>query len=468
MRKICSFTLAALLFFGCLPALSSCKGEEARTQYTIEAEYFEEGRLTGEMTVYAVNRTQNPLQELCFALYPNAFSKEASPALPAEYHAGAYYAGESYGGIEITSCTGGAHSLSNEGNLLRVRLPEAIYPDEGAEVTLSFTVTLAKVNHRLGVGEHTVGLAYFYPVLCAMTDAGFLEYLPAALGDPFVFDCADYAVTLRVPSALTAVAAGEVERGADGAYHVVARGVREVTFVLGDFACARAEGELPIDYYYMEGEAQPVLKAARESLEYFSASFAQYPYPRYVLVQADLPFAGMEYCGLSLLSLAARAEELPFITVHETAHQWWYALVGSDQFGQAWQDEGLAEYSCALFFEAHPEYGISYRALVSSSERAYRTFFSVQAQLGEANAAMSRPLTSFSGTYEYRSIAYDKGVVLFDRVRELVGEGRMRAALKEYARKYAGKLAPPEALIACFPAAAEGVFRSFTEGLCVI
>jgi hypothetical protein len=31
--------------------------------------------------------------------------------------------------------------------------------------------------------------------------------------------------------------------------------------------------------------------------------------------------------------------------VHETAHQWWYALVGNDEYRHPWMDEALAQYT---------------------------------------------------------------------------------------------------------------------------
>ena len=84
---------------------------------------------------------------------------------------------------------------------------------------------------------------------------------------------------------------------------------------------------------------------------------------------------------------------------------------------------------------------------------------------------MNRPLTQFSGDYEYRNIAYDKGVILFDRVRETIGEKRFYAALKKYAETYRGEIATPEQLIGCFSKTGSKiapVFLSFLEGKCVI
>jgi aminopeptidase N len=47
---------------------------------------------------------------------------------------------------------------------------------------------------------------------------------------------------------------------------------------------------------------------------------------------------------------------LSLLTVHETAHQWWFGLVASDQAIEPWLDEALATYSEYLFLEEfYPE-----------------------------------------------------------------------------------------------------------------
>ncbi len=79
----------------------------------------------------------------------------------------------------------------------------------------------------------------------------------------------------------------------------------------------------------------------------------------------------------------------------------------------------------------------------------------------------SRPLSEYSGDYEYRILCYDKGVVLFDRLRETMGDRRFFSALDAYAAKYAGKVAAESDLIGCF-SSQEQLILSFTEGRCVI
>ena len=207
-------------------------------------------------------------------------------------------------------------------------------------------------------------------------------------------------------------------------------------------------------------------------MSYFKKTFGDYIYPCYHVVQTEFAYGGMEFPMLSMIAADLRAEEVPAVVVHETAHQWWYAMVGSDQYTDAWQDEGLAAYSEALFFGAHPAYGTSYEEYIAASEGAYRAYFSVTEQLtGRQDTSMHRPLTAFSGDYEYRSIAYDKAVILFDRLRETLGEKRFVAALRGYAAAYTGKIAPAEALKEAFAkqgAHARGIMESFLSGACVI
>ena len=478
-RIVCLGLSAALLAPAC--CFAACAPAEERGAYVISAEYFpEERRLEATMTAEIVNTSDAAWETLKFQLWPNAYREGAAYApVSSLYAPSAYYDGESYGGIDVTDVTG-AQSFrvaGADGNILETVLPEPLAPDERVTIGMDFTVTLARINHRLGAGEHAVNLANFYPVLCHY-DNGFCEYVYSSNGDPFVSACADYDVSLTVPENFVVAHTGTCERTlADGkaVHHVRAGNVRDVAFVLSeDFRFAETSvGGVPVRYFYFDDDsAAETIACAAASLAYFGETFGGYAYPAYTVVQTDFPYGGMEYPMLSMIAADLRAEEVPVVVAHETAHQWWYASVGSNQFEEAWQDEGLAEYSAALFFGAHPDYGVTYEECVALSEQSYRAFFSVSSQLsGEQNTAMSRPLTGFSGEYEYRSIAYDKGVILFDRLRDTLGDGKFFAALRAYAKSCAGSVAPPERLVACFAdrgAHAEGIIESFLRGTCVI
>lgn len=482
MRKIFICGIAVLVLMGSVPLISSCGEKHTNGKYTMAAEYIpEERKLNSRMSFTFYNDTENAFDELRFELYPNAYRENAKyrPVSPL-YEKSAYYRGDSYGAIDIVDVQGAAsyQVCGEDENILSVALVSPVYPDERVQLHISFETTLAEVNHRLGVGEHAVNLANFYPVLCAYGENGFSDYVYSANGDPFVSDCADYDITLTVPESYTAVYGGtgeKVTENGKNTYHVISENVRDCAFVLGEnYNCAvGAAGNVRIEYYYLGDQVPETgLRAATESLAFYSRTFGEYAYPRYALVQTDLCAGGMEYPALSMIAADLREEEVPLVVAHETAHQWWYAMVGSNQFEHAWMDEGLSDYSAALFLEAYPSYGYSRAELVSQAESSYRAFFSVWSQLhGESDTTMSRPLTSFSGEYEYGNIAYHKGMILFDRLRACIGDRKFYGGLKEYAEKYRFREAQPQDMISCFHktgADAEGIFDSFLNGKCVI
>ena len=478
MRRILPVVLALLLALAPL-TLAAC-GTTTPDLYTMTLVYEPSTRsLAGEMTVQLENRTESAWETVEFQLWPNAF-REGAKYLPVSetYAPAVYYKGASFGGITLTGIEGGeARVFGEDENILEVTPPAPVYPDERITLTMRFTVLLPEIEHRLGVGQKTVNLGNFYPILCAWGEEGFCEHVYACCGDPFVSSVADYDVTFTLPASYHVAHTGtgtRTEENGLATYHVRAEGVRDFAMVCSEqFTVHTAEASgIPVAYYALD-DADPsgTLQTACESLSYYADAFGAYEYPAYTVVETGFPYGGMEYPMLSLIADDLPATEVPLVVAHETAHQWWYAMVGSDQYHEAWQDEGLAEYSAALFFEAYPEYGRTYADMVAASESAYRAYYSVSAQLSRGETAMRRDLTDYTGDYAYRSLAYDKGVILFDRLRQTVGEERFFAAIKDYARAYKGEIAPPEALIARFAARspqAEGIFAAFLDGLCVI
>ena len=225
-------------------------------------------------------------------------------------------------------------------------------------------------------------------------------------------------------------------------------------------------------YYYRDEKAEESLNIACESIEYFSQTFGAYPYSTYAAVQTGFCYGGMEYPGLSMISDALDDLNNKYTIVHETAHQWWYSAVGSNQLENAWMDEGLTEYSTVMFFENYPAYGLERKNLVQSAYSAYKAFFDVYAQLfGETDTTMNRKLDRFGGEYEYVNVTYNKGLILFDNLREALGDKKFANALKRYYNEFCYKIAKPEDMISCFEKVGvdvAGFFESYVEGKAVI
>ncbi len=479
MRKIMAFLLPALLFAAAFP-LSSCARPKARPRisYAIEAEYFPETRTAaGECRVTFRNDGGDALSVLPFLLPANIL-REGNSAVPAPYAPAAYYKGKNYGGITVLSAEGAeSFSVNAEGSVLSAALKEELFPGETAEIVFRFETCLPEINYRFGVGERAVNLAGFYPVLCPFRDGEFLLCSFAENGDPYAAECADCTLALTLPLSYGAAFGGRAEESVSEGkrtFRVTLPSARDIAAVLGEGMLKKEAkaGDVTVEYCYFDDPSpEKTLAAATESLAWFGETFGSYGREKYCVAETDLPYGGAEFTALSMISRSLRAEDRAEVVVHETAHQWWYAKVGSDQFNEAWQDEGLAEFSAACFFGAHPAYGIGYRSTVEACENACRAYFTVSGGLGAEDRRMSRPLTEFSGPYEYRSLVYDEGVVLFDRVLLVAGEKKFYRALRNYCNGYGGRIASPAELSACFRRAGanvEGLFESFLTGKCVV
>lgn len=476
MRRLFA-CIGILVLFSAL--FCGCAAREEGTLYRIEGEYDPEtGTLSATLDLTYRNDTGEELDELAFNLYGNAYREGAKyQPISAAYHS-AYYDKLSYGGMKIASVDG-AESWEVGGedeNLLVVRTGH-IGRGETVRLAIDFSTTLAKVNHRLGIGETCVNLGNFYPVLCVY-DGGWQACNYYNVGDPFYSECASYEVKLTFPKTYTLASSGREEavsvQGDKKTVTLRLEHARDFAAVLSDsFSVLQATvNGVQISYYYTQDEdAQAHLSLIRESFSYFSEQFGAYPYETLSVAQTDFCFGGMEYPALTMINRNLAEESALYTIVHENAHQWWYAAVGNDQINHAWMDEGLAEYACVLFFESH-DYGYTRSGVVTSARKAIRAYTGIYSQLfGKTDTAMDRPLSAFMSEYEYSNLVYNQGILLFDSLREAIGEKRFMSGLQEYYRKYSGKIASPEALISCFERTGvdvRGHFSSFLEGNAVI
>jgi aminopeptidase N len=198
--------------------------------------------------------------------------------------------------------------------------------------------------------------------------------------------------------------------------------------------------------YYLAGDeasGEAALHAAVSALRVYEEAYGAYPYPGMDVVSAPLMHYGMEYPGLNMIGLdlyrAARAE-LKDRVVHEVAHQWWYAQVGNDQVNTPWLDEGLAEYSMAIYYgraegEAHANTLVNQRWLVP---------YQVAIENGY-DRVVNQPSSAFS--WEYEVIVYAKAALFFNALHGELGDELFLNVLRAYADRYRWQVARPEDLL---------------------
>ncbi|MBS3818848.1 hypothetical protein KGY73_05030, partial [bacterium] len=94
------------------------------------------------------------------------------------------------------------------------------------------------------------------------------------------------------------------------------------------------------------------IQSLRHGIEFYSTNYGAYPYSTITLVDPPMKASGaggMEYPTLftggtmSWLPEGVRLTEL--VTIHEFGHNYWYGMVGSNEFEEPWLDEGINSYS---------------------------------------------------------------------------------------------------------------------------
>ncbi len=483
MKKRMKFLGAVLALIIAVLPMAACGGKtgETRTSYKINAFYNEDGKtVSAEMTVDYVNGSDAILDEICFHLYPAAFRKDArfSP-VPPEAVASAYYDGMSYGGITVSGLTLNGESIEvkiegQDEDILVVSLGETkLYPGERATVGMNFTLNLPKVRHRLGYQGDRVNLGNWYPVACVFENGNFVTDPYYANGDPFYSDCADYDVTLTVPEGFTAATSGVQTLGSDEEGRRVINSkienARDFAAVIGKFKMlGTAVNGVDVNYYYVN-DAQPeaALTAAADSIKTFSELFGAYPYKTYSAVETQFLNGGMEYPALTMISDAVNGELYTEVVIHETAHQWWYAVVGNNEVAYPWLDEGLTEFTTSVFYEKNPSYNVDYGKRMSDALAGYILYYDTFKHINK-DTSMSRRVCDYADSFEYTYMTYVKGELMFESLRKTVGDENFFKGLKSYYETYKFRNATPDDMIGCFEKASgrelKGFFDSWTDG----
>lgn len=464
----------------------SCTSETAnKCVYELDLTY-DSGVLDGKMDFTYYNDTDNAISELKFNLFANAYRNGAKylPVSVANQYK-AYYAGKSYGNTVINSVKDSDGDIpfsigGQDENLLIVPLKSEVYPNEKTKISVDFTVNLAKVNHRLGITENTINLGNFFPVLCAYDDGeGFYECLYYSSGDPFYSACADFKVKLTCSDTYTVASSGKIKsaktQNGVTVMEYVLDNARDFAFVLSEKfqVISTNENGVEISYYYVSDQtADKSLEYAQKAVQTFGKLFGAYPYETLAVCETGFLEGGMEYPALTYISDSLEKSSYGEVVVHETAHQWWYAAVGNNQIKYGFLDEGLAEYSVVLFYENNSEYGLSRQSMIKSAEMTYQTFCTVYDRLfGLVDSSMLRDLSEYSSEYEYVNIAYIKGCLMFDYLRQTVGEEKFFSGLKKYYAAYAYKIAEPYDIVGVYEkvgADTNGFFDSFYQGKVII
>lgn len=466
--KIKNFLLLLIIPFlfltGCKENTINKVSKDLNT-YTMDITYNDDYTLNVTQNLDYTNRTENTLNSIKFHLYPRSFRQDSNCSVVSTLnYSKCYYNGSSYGNLNVEELSvndtpSNISIIGNDEDILDVNIEEGLTPNSKCKITIKYTVILPNINHRFGYGENTINLGNFYPVVCVYEDGEFVIDSYHYNGDPFYSDMANYNVSITANSNLKLASTGNILSTTVGEnttkYNIKADAVRDFAFVLSDkfnIVSDKVDNTTVNYYYYKNQYPNECLKASLDSIRTFNSLFGQYPYDVINVVETNFVHGGMEYPNMVMISDAVDIQsDYINVIVHEIAHQWWYGLVGNNEFDYGWLDEGLTEYSTILFYEQNPSYNVDTDLLLKNTTNSFVTFVDVYTKVfGTVDTSMNRALDEYNNESEYVYIAYVKGMLLFDSVREVLGDEKFITGLKHYFDNNKFCISAPEKLINAF------------------
>jgi hypothetical protein len=408
------------------------------------------GTIGGEMSLTWRNPASQPLRDVWFRLFPNAF----------------YYGEGDLQVADVTvDCAPVDPELALDDTALRVPLPAPVDPGESAELALTFTLTVpADSTGSYGIFSRDIRngswvLADWYPIL-AVWEEGDGWALPAvtSFGDPTYAPSAFYDVQVTAPDDLEVVATGVLatETKANGAVtrHFIAGPARDFVLVADDDDAPLSQ---EVDDTLLTLWAPPsldpaiaeqTLETAAGALRYYNQRFGAYPGREVDLVQIDPSGAlGIAWAGLLFLDgpalLSTYGEHDPdglaTVVAHEMAHLWWGILVGGDSNKHSFIQEGLATVSSLLYLKETlgPE-----AAAMELEAWVTGPAFDL---LAAGDAVVDVPLAAGDDPTIWSNATYGKGSLGFLAIRDEIGAAAFERALHDIATRYAwGEMTPDD------------------------
>ena len=343
----------------------------------------------------------------------------------------------------------------NDRTVFQVTLPKPIAPGASVEFRISFDDQLPEVVERTGYSHDFVMAGQWFPKVGVWWKNAWNCHQFHA-NTEFFADFGTFDVKLTVPQNEVAGASADLVSSVnnpDGtktlAYH--SEDVHDFSWTASpSFTTVEDEwtgsaGTVKIHMLMSPGNmpsAPRYMAALKGTLKLFDEWYGPYPYDRITVV--DPPHGGSDAGGMEYPTLITadttwnmpKGALIPEVVVeHEFGHQYWYGMVATNEFEEAWLDEGINSYTEVKVMDE----------LYGKNTSVLKFPF---AQMGEAGqqrlSYLSRPdadpVTRFAwqfyGSNSYGGITYGKTATLLLTLEKVIGEDTMRRALHTYFMRY--------------------------------
>lgn len=337
--------------------------------------------------------------------------------------------------------------------VFQVKLPRPVAPGESVQFKIAFHDQFGQVFARTGYKRDFIMGAQWFPKVGVWWQGAWNCHQFHSTTE-FFADFGTFDVKLTLPQNEVVGASGvqlhEV-KNADGTKTLTFRGedihdfawtaqptyhVVEDTFH-GSMGSVKIRLLLQPDHVDQAGRH---LRIMQETLQRFDQWYGPYPYKQITVVDpADIRAGGMEYPTLFTgdttwwMPEGLRLTEV--VVEHEFGHQYWYGMVATNEFEDAWLDEGINSYTeCKILDDifGKDKSVMDLWGLTEGEDASQRNSY--------LSAADLDPMSRFGYQYisggSYADITYGKTATVLLTLERIVGEETLKRAIHTYFMRY--------------------------------
>jgi Peptidase family M1 domain len=344
---------------------------------------------------------------------------------------------------------------ANDRTVFQVSLPQPIAPGASVQFRMNFHDQLPKVVERTGYAHDFDMVGQWFPKVGVWWKNAWNCHQFHASTE-FFADFGTFDVKITLPPDEIVGAGGDLVSSvtnSDGTktltYH--SEDVHDFSwtaspsFTVVEDSWTGSQGPVKIHLLMSPGHmstAPRYVKVLKGTLELFDKWYGPYPYDRITVV--DPPHGGSDAGGMEYPTLitAGTAWWMPqgllapeVVTEHEFGHQYWYGMVATNEFEEAWLDEGINSYTEVKVMDAL--YGKDTSVMNFPFAHAGEAQLQRVSYLSEPDMdPISRFAWQFIGNNSYGGITYGKTATMLITLEKVIGEQTLRNALHTYFMRY--------------------------------
>jgi len=486
LRKI-FLTISLLISLSFFPFLATARSTFCKqiANYTMDVTLNTETQMIKASEILSwTNDTRFPANELRFHLYWNAFQNNLSTYLTEDARRGRSVSGlreEDWGYCRVESVKIVKNPYFADYDLMpfmefqspddenlfdqtvfSITLPQEVEPGQTILLQIEFESKVPRPISRTGVYKDYYFIAQWFPKIGVFEDGRWNCHQYHSSSEYYA-DYGTFDVKITLPSSFIVGGTGEHQEIIDNRDGTTTHHFHQHS--VHDFAWTASPRflEYKENFEFAPGKITEItlllqpqhkklkdryLNAVKNAIKYCSLFYGDYPYTTATCVDPayNSGSGGMEYptffTGGAYFLTRKGMSSPEGITIHEFGHGYFYGLVGSNEFENAWMDEGFTSFlDSEVYYKAYgnPLYSRSYFGIPF-------TFKNVEIPIESSGISghrqtynmdvMQRFAWEFLEGGSYGANSYSKAELMLRTLKRFMGKDLFSRMIKDYSQRF--------------------------------